>query len=154
MINIIQRHNGIIVDFFGDAILVFFEPFSSSMEDTAQHCIQCATDMQNEMHRFNRKMKNKNLPELHMGIGINTGQVIVGNIGSETRAKYGIVGSAVNITSRIQAKADGREIIVSDAVYQYLKNELRIKKSFSTTMKGIDLPMMLHVLETKSDSFL
>ncbi|MBU0464723.1 MAG: HAMP domain-containing protein [Proteobacteria bacterium] len=151
MIAIIQRYNGIIVDFFGDAILVFFEPFSSSMEDTAQHCIQCATDMQNEMNRFNRKMKNKNLPELNMGIGINTGQVIVGNIGSESRAKYGIVGSAVNITSRIQAKAEEKEIIVSDAVYNYLKNEPRIKKSFSTTMKGIDHPMTLHVIEPKSE---
>ena len=151
MIAIIQRYNGIIVDFFGDAILVFFEPFSSSMEDTAQHCIQCATDMQNEMNRFNRKMKNKNLPELNMGIGINTGQVIVGNIGSESRAKYGIVGSAVNITSRIQAKAEEKQIIVSDAVYNYLKNELRIKKSFSTTMKGIDHPMTLHVIEPKSE---
>jgi len=151
MIAIIQRYNGIIVDFFGDSILVFFEPFSSSMEDTAKHCIQCATDMQNEMNRFNRKMKNKNLPELNMGIGINTGQVIVGNIGSESRAKYGIVGSAVNITSRIQAKAEKKQIIVSDAVYNYLKNELRIKKSFSTTMKGIDHPMTLHVIESKSD---
>jgi len=149
MINIIQRYNGIIVDFFGDAILVFFEPFSSSIEDTALHCIQCATDMQNEMHLFNQKMKNKNLPELNMGIGINTGQVIVGNIGSESRAKYGIVGSAVNITSRIQEKAAEKEIIVSDAIYTYLKNELQIKRSFTTTMKGIDHPMTLHVIEQK-----
>ncbi len=151
MINIIQRYNGIIVDFFGDAILVFFEPYSSSMKDTVLHCIQCAADMQNEMRLFNQKMKNKNLPELNMGIGINTGQVIVGNIGSESRAKYGIVGSAVNITSRIQAKAAVKEIIVSDAVYTYLKNELQIKKSFRATMKGIDHPMTLHVIEPKSD---
>ena len=150
MINIIQRYNGIIVDFFGDAILVFFEPFSNSMEDTAQHCIQCATEMQNEMHVFNQKMEIEDLPELNMGIGINTGQVIVGNIGSESRAKYGIVGSAVNITSRIQAKADKKQIIVSDAVFKYLKNELHIEKSFSTTMKGIDQPMTLHVIKQKS----
>ena len=149
MIAIIQRYNGIIVDFFGDSILVFFEPFSRSMEDTTLLCIQCAADMQNEMHRFNQKMKHKNLPELNMGIGINTGQVIVGNIGSESRAKYGIVGSAVNITSRIQAKAEEKEIVVSDSVYTYLKNELRIKRSFTATMKGIDHPMTLHVIEKK-----
>jgi len=74
-------------------------------------------------------MKKENFPELNMGIGINTGQVIVGNIGSESRAKYGIVGSAVNITSRIQAKAEEKQIIVSDAVYNYLKNELHIKST-------------------------
>lgn len=149
MINIIQKYNGIIVDFFGDAILVFFEPFSSSMKETALHCIQCAADMQNEMNRFNQKMKTKQLPELNMGIGINTGQVIVGNIGSESRAKYGIVGSAVNITSRIQAEAAEKEIIVSDAVYTYLKNDLKIKKTFTVTLKGIDYPMTLHVIDPK-----
>lgn len=153
MINIIQRYNGIIVDFYGDAILVFFEPFSESMEDTIRHCIQCAHDMQDQMLAFNKEMKNKMLPELDMGIGINSGQVIVGNIGSEKRAKYGIVGSAVNITSRIQAKADRQEIVVSDAVYKYMKDEITIKKSMSVKLKGVDSEMKIHVLSRASNYF-
>jgi class 3 adenylate cyclase/rRNA processing protein Gar1 len=151
MIQIIQRYNGIIVDFFGDSILVFFEPFSEPLEDAIWHCTQCAIDMQNEMHIFNNKMKNRQLPELNMGIGINAGQVIVGNIGSEKRAKYGIVGSAVNITSRIQAKAKKQEIVISDTVYSYIKNRINILKSFTATMKGIDHPMTLHVMDKKPD---
>ena len=147
MITIIQKHKGIIVDFFGDSILVFFEPFSDSLTDTIKDCIQCAKDMQEEMHLFNKKMKSRQLPELNMGIGVNTGEVIVGNIGSESRAKYGIVGSAVNITSRIQAKANAREIVISDAVYKYLKNEINIQRSFDTSMKGVDHPMTLHLIK-------
>ncbi len=147
MIKIIQEHNGIIVDFFGDAILVFFEPLSGSTSDTSLCCIQCASRMQSEMAAFNKKMQEEKLPGLGMGIGINAGQVIVGNIGSDTRAKYGVVGSAVNITSRIQAKAEKKEIIISESVYHYTKDQIQIKKTFSTELKGVDEPMSLRIIE-------
>jgi class 3 adenylate cyclase len=150
MITIIQKYNGIIVDFFGDSILVFFEPFSDPFGDTIRHCVDCAYGMQEQMQVFNQEMRSKGLPELHMGIGINSGQVIVGNIGSKTRAKYGIVGSAVNITSRIQAKAGEKEIIVSDAAYQLIKNEVSIKTTFNETLKGVDSPITLHIMDNPS----
>jgi class 3 adenylate cyclase len=150
MITIIQKYNGIIVDFFGDSILVFFEPFSDPFGDTIRHCVHCAYGMQEQMQVFNQEMRSKGLPELHMGIGINSGQVIVGNIGSKTRAKYGIVGSAVNITSRIQAKAGEKEIIVSDAAYQLIKNEVSIKTTFNETLKGVDSPITLHIMDNPS----
>jgi len=137
MINIIQSHHGIIVDFFGDAILVFFQPLSRTIEDTILTSIQCASDMQKQMAIFNMEMEDKRLPKLFMGIGINAGQVIVGNIGSEKRAKYGIVGSAVNLTSRIQAKAKANEIIISEAVYKKIGDGLEIQKTFKTDLKGV-----------------
>ena len=146
MIHIIQKHNGIIVDFLGDAILVFFEPLSDSLKDTIHNCINCASDMQNEMQSFNKKMKSKNLPELNMGIGINTGPVIVGNIGSKIRAKYGIVGSAVNITSRIQAKAKANEIVISESVYKQMKDSITIQRSFEAELKGVDSALNLYVI--------
>jgi class 3 adenylate cyclase len=147
MIKIIQDHNGIIVDFFGDAILVFFEPLSGAAADTALCCVQCAARMQSEMKTFNDEMQKQKLPGLAMGIGINAGQVIVGNIGSDTRAKYGVVGSAVNITSRIQAKAEKQEIVISESVYQYTKDQLHIKKTFSAELKGVDEPVTLRIIE-------
>jgi len=147
MIKIIQEHNGIIVDFFGDAILVFFEPLYGSISDTSLCCIQCASRMQFEMAAFNKKMQREKLPVLGMGIGINAGPVIVGNIGSDTRAKYGVVGSAVNITSRIQAKAEKQEIIVSESVYHYTKDQIQIKKTFSAELKGVEAPMTLRIIE-------
>lgn len=147
MIQIIQDHNGIIVDFFGDAILVFFEPLSGATADTVFCSVQCASRMQSEMKSFNKKMQAKQLPELGMGIGINAGQVIVGNIGSDTRAKYGVVGSAVNLTSRIQAEAGKQEIIISESVFQYLEGHLHIQKTFSAKLKGVDEPVRLRVIE-------
>ncbi len=147
MIKIIQDYNGIIVDFFGDSILVFFEPLSGSASDSVLCAIQCASRMQSEMRVFNKSMQEKQLPELGMGIGINAGPVIVGNIGSDTRAKYGVVGSAVNITSRIQAKAESREIIISESVYHYTKDQVQIIKTFSAKLKGVDEPMKLRIIE-------
>lgn len=148
MIKIIQDHKGIIVDFFGDSILVFFEPFSESTADTVLRCTQCASQMQFQMGTFNNEMQEKSLPELGMGIGINAGQVIVGNIGSETRAKYGIVGSAVNITSRIQAIAEKQEIVLSEPVFRYLEGKFPIKKTLTAKLKGVDHPMTLYVMDT------
>ena len=89
MIEIIDAHKGIIVDFFGDGILVFFEPRNHSlpetaMGDTVRNAIRCAVEMQRKMVRFNGEVQAKGIPEIEMGIGIHTGQVIVGNIGSES----------------------------------------------------------------------
>lgn len=147
MINIIQRHDGIIVDFFGDAILVFFDPLSDTLENTLHRCISCAYDMQKQMKSFNTKMAEKNLGPLEMGIGINSGPVIMGNIGSETRSKYGIVGSTVNVTNRIQARAKGNEIVISESVYKKQKPDLDILKSFQVQLKGVGSKMTLFVLK-------
>jgi len=147
MIAIIQEHNGIIVDFFGDAILVFFDPLSDSVSNTCLCALQCAARMQAEMGHFNRRMTEENLPELSMGIGINAGPVIVGNIGSKTRAKYGIVGSAVNITSRIQAKAKENEVVISDTIFHYTKPQVLITKTFAAQLKGVEEPLTLRVVK-------
>ena len=152
IIEVIDAHKGIIVDFLGDGILVFFEPRESAllktaMKDTLRTAIQCAVKMQRQMVLFNQNIKKKEIPEIHMGIGIHTGQVIVGNLGSETRKKYGIVGSVVNLTSRIQATAWADEILISHAVYTHLKQELGLLRSFDAVFKGVDAPVKLHVLD-------
>ena len=136
MIKIIQAYNGIIVDFFGDDILVFFDPLSRSAENTALCCLECACRLQDEMAVFNQEIWQEGLPELAMGIGINAGQVIVGNIGSDTRAKYGVVGSAVNIISRIQATAKANEVVISDSVFHYTKDRVPVIKTFTAQLRG------------------
>jgi adenylate cyclase len=148
MIEVIQRHKGIIVDFYGDGILVFFDPLEGHIIKEVQHAIHCGLEMQQSMMLFNKEMRSENLPELQTGIGINVGDAIVGNIGSATRTKYGIVGAAVNITQRIQAEAKGGEVIISDSAYGFLKNDLKIKQSFSAQLKGVDGKMDLHIVES------
>jgi adenylate cyclase len=155
MIEVIQRHKGVIVDFYGDGILVFFDPLEGHVKKEVRRAIHCGLEMQQSMTLFNEEMKSKHLPELQTGIGINVGDAVVGNIGSATRTKYGIVGSAVNITQRIQAEAKGGEVIISDSAYGFLKNDLKIKQSFSTQLKGVDEKMNLHIVESiqnKSES--
>lgn len=89
----------------------FFDPFDEPVEPMIQKAVLCAFSMQNSMKAFNREMAGENLPSLGMGIGVNAGEVVVGNIGSETRAKYGIVESPLNHTQRIQSKAESGEVI-------------------------------------------
>lgn len=147
VIEIIQKHKGIIVDFYGDGMLAFFDPLNGSILSSIRDALFCAFQMQNKMGEFNKKNLSKGLPNLNIGIGINCGEVVVGNIGSETRAKYGIVGAPVNITNRIQSVANPGEVIISDSLYDYMKEELSIKKSFQAKLKGVEEISTLHVLE-------
>ncbi len=142
MIQIIQSNQGIIVDFFGDAILVFFDPLDTPVNGAAQKAAACAFAMQESMTAVNRDLASKGLPQLSMGIGMHTGPVVVGNIGSDTRVKYGIVGSAVNITSRIQARAGRGEILVSAELLD-LFADITVSRSFTAQLTGIQAPMVL-----------
>jgi class 3 adenylate cyclase len=151
VIGVIKRHQGIIVDFFGDGVLVFFDPLDGPVEPTIHRAVQCAMEMQNAMGPCNEEMKKERLPEIKMGIGLNAGQVVVGNIGSETRAKYGIVGSAVNLTQRIQQVAKGGEVIVTNSIYRYSREHLNIKKSFDVQLKGVQERITLYQIESFQD---
>jgi adenylate cyclase len=71
---------------------------------------------------------------------------VVGNIGSETRAKYGIVGAAVNLTHRIQSQARGGEVVISEATYRQIPEEIVVQRSFRTVLKGIHDPSNLYVV--------
>lgn len=147
MIEVIKKHRGIIVDFYGDGVLAFFDPLDEPIGPIIHRGIQCALEMQNAMKGLNAKIRTVGLPQLEIGIGLNAGQVVVGNIGSETRAKYGIVGSAVNLTQRIQEMAHGQEVVISDSIYQHAKESLVIKKSFEVQLRGFQEPVKLHVVE-------
>jgi class 3 adenylate cyclase len=149
LIQVIQKHNGIIVDFFGDSILVFFDPLDGPVEPMIRKSVACAFEIQDAIRDFNTEIKGEGFPELLTGIGINAGEVVVGNVGSETRAKYGIVGSAVNMTHRIQSRADGGEVVVSESVYQRISGEMGLKtcRSFTVPLKGIKGEVRLHVVD-------
>ncbi|MBN1105446.1 MAG: HAMP domain-containing protein [Deltaproteobacteria bacterium] len=147
MMEPIQAHRGIIVDFFGDALLVFFDPIDGPVQPVLRSAVRCALEMQAAMDPFNAEMKTSGLPEFQMGIGIHAGDVVVGNIGSEYRAKYGIVGTAVNMTERIQSTAKGGEVVISDSALARLPAHIGIRSSFTAELKGIRGEVKLHVLE-------
>jgi adenylate cyclase len=144
MIEVIQTHRGIIVDFLGDAILAFFDPLDGPMGPVVQRAINCALNLQQGMEAEN--LAESEHPALHMGIGLHAGEVVVGNIGSESRAKYGIIGSAVNLTHRIQGQAQGGEVMISEMVFQHCEKTVAVLRSFETKLKGIAHPVTLYVL--------
>jgi len=136
MTEIIFKYEGTIDEIIGDAILVIFgAPFSKS--DDAQRAIACALEMQLAMNEVNANNKEMNFPELSMGIGINTGEVIVGNIGSSRRAKYGVLGTNVNLTSRIESYTLGGQILISEQTKNACSDKLRIDKELRVTPKGL-----------------
>jgi adenylate cyclase len=146
MVEVLRRHHGIIVDFLGDAILAFFDPLDGPLAPVVREALECALEMQQAMLGVNIAGLDYQLPPLRMGIGLHVGEVVVGNIGSETRAKYGIVGAAVNLAHRLQAQAQGGEVVVSEAVYRLVQNEVAIIREFEARLKGIREPVALYVV--------
>ena len=151
MVEELQQHRGIIVDFLGDAILAFFDPLDGPLAPTARQALECALKMQQSIKEVNVSEGASKLPPFHMGIGLHAGEVVVGNIGSESRTKYGIVGAAVNLAHRIQAQARGGEIVVSEAVYRQVQEEVVVKREFHPRLKGIQEPITLYMVEGLAD---
>jgi class 3 adenylate cyclase len=144
MIEVIQAHRGIIVDFLGDAILAFFDPLDGPLDPVAQRALDCAAQMHGAVEDEN--VTQPGYPPLHLGIGLHAGEVIVGNIGSESRAKYGIIGSAVNLTHRIQGQAQAGEVVISGELYRQSAAKPLVLRSFQTHLKGIKEPVNLYVV--------
>ena len=105
-------------------------------EDTAERAVACALGMQLAMDEVNATLRAQGLPALEMGIGVHTGEVVVGNIGSRKRAKYGVVGSHVNLTSRIETYTVGGQVLISETTAGELGDRLRTRQSFQVQPKG------------------
>jgi adenylate cyclase len=143
MADVITHHQGTIDEFMGDGILVLFGA-PTVREDDAERAIACAVGMQLAMTSVNEKMGQLGLPHLEMGIGINTGEVVVGNIGSEKRTKYGIVGDQVNLTYRIESYTVGGQIFASESTVKETGSALRIDGSREVQPKGVHQPIKIY----------
>lgn len=148
MIAVIERYRGIIVDFYGDSILVFFNGLEADVPARAMDAIKCALEMQAEMPHFMTESCTARIPVLQMGIGIHTGDVIVGNIGTESRAKYGIVGADVNLVDRIQATASAGKIVISEKTYEMIADQLNVSLKFNACLKGVEDQKQLYEIES------
>jgi class 3 adenylate cyclase/CheY-like chemotaxis protein len=137
MTEVIIGYGGTIDEFIGDAILVLFGA-PRAMENHAERAVACAIEMQSAMASVNELNVQAGLPSVETGIGINTGEVVIGNIGSETRSKYGVVGHHVNFTSRIESYAQGGQRLVSERTQQSCKGILEYNLAMTVEPKGID----------------
>jgi len=142
MVKVIMECQGTINEFMGDAIFVIFGA-PMSREDDAEWAVACAVGMQLAMASVNEQNRHEGLPDVEMGIGVHTGEVVVGNIGSPKRMKYGVVGSDVNLTSRIQSYTIGGQILISEATRREVVPILRIEKQMEVKAKGFEEPITL-----------
>jgi adenylate cyclase len=145
MVEPIQRSGGTIDEIIGDAIFVLFGA-PLAMEDSAQRAVRCALEMQKAMDRVNAHNLEKGWPEIEMGIGLDTGEVVVGNIGSTKRSKYGVVGRTVNLTARIESFTVGGQVLVSPALMDAAKEGLILGEEIEVHAKGMREPLICREL--------
>jgi len=143
MTRVIISHGGTIDEFIGDAILALFGA-PRAMQGHAEKAVACALEMQAAMQAVNALNRQSGLPELATGIGLNTGEVIVGNIGSEQRAKYGVVGHNVNFASRVESYTNGGQVLVSDRTLEACAGLLETRGEMSVRPKGFDEDVRIH----------
>ena len=143
MIVIIERCHGTVIEFLGDGIFVVFgAPEDDSLH--ADHAVACALEMQNAMKGVNEWNAANGYPVLEMGIGINSGDVVTGNIGCSVRMKYGSIGPAVNVAGRIEAQTVGKQVLISERTKKMLQQPVRFRGTFSMTLKGICEPVTIY----------
>ncbi len=145
MADVILAHDGTIDEFIGDSVLGFFGA-PVARPDDARRAVACALAMQKGMERVNRRNSDEGLPSVEMGIAVHTGEVVVGNIGSEKRAKYGAVGSHVNLTARIESYTCGGQVLISERTLREAGGGVVTGGSLSVRAKGFPEPIRVHDL--------
>ena len=143
MTEAIAPYQGTIDEFIGDAILVLFGA-PIYREDDAARAVASAIAMQLAMRSVNQKLTQMELPEIAMGIGINTGEVVAGNIGSQSRAKYAVVGNHVNLTARIESYTVGGQILISETTYKEVQEIAKTNGSMEVEPKGVSHPIAIY----------
>jgi class 3 adenylate cyclase len=136
MNEVIDAHGGVIIEFLGDAILAVFGA-PSALDGHPERAVRCAMAMRDALAVFNQRMdaegrapwKAKNMAELGQRIGIHSGEVVAGNLGSRVRVKYAVIGDAVNVASRCEAlnKTLGTDILCTSVTWERLPDDLRSK---------------------------
>ena len=140
MTEIVDTYGGTVNEFYGDGLLAFFGAPVARV-DHEKIAVQCALAMRSAMEEVNRRNRESGLPLIGMGLAINSGEVIVGNIGSEKRFKYGVIGSAVNIASRLQGSAENGKILVTRSCADAAGEEFNFSDYQQISVKGLSRPL-------------
>jgi len=140
MVTIVERYNGTVDKYIGDALMVLFgAPLAK--EDDPDRAVQAAFAMRSELARLNAEMNHasrKKFSPIRIGIGIHTGEVVAGSIGSANRLEYTVIGDAVNLASRIEGltKQFKTDILISEATVNKLKGNYPLTRLRRTKVKG------------------
>lgn len=139
---IIARHQGCIVDFIGDAVLAVF----GAPKDNPKHAwdaVQTALEAQEQLNAINRDRQKRGMPSLRIGVGIHTGEVLAGIVGSGERKKFGITGDTVNTGSRVEGlnKEFSTTILITRETLESVNGKFRVRRCGEVKVKGRDKPV-------------
>ncbi len=141
--DLIEKYNGKIDKLMGDSILVTFGLEDPSDKDV-ENAIACAVEMQLAMGELNEANKSMGMPEIYQGIGINHGNVVVGDLGSTQYSENTIIGEGVNLTARIEAHCLRGQILISEQTLDVAKDFVEVSPPNSVDVKGAKEPLLLY----------
>lgn len=147
MVEAVFNHEGTLDKFIGDALMaVFGAPLP--LDNHPWMAVQSALDMRRRLAEFNQRRIVKEQPQIHIGIGISSGEVVSGNIGSQKRMDYTVIGDGVNLSSRLESvtKEYGCDIILSEFTYQLCRDHIWVRELDKIRVKGKHQPVNIYEL--------
>jgi len=139
MVEVVMRHEGTLDKYIGDAILaVYGAPLSAGPAMDALQAARTAVEMREELAKLQEGWRARGRPPIKIGIGLNSGDVIVGNIGSPRRMEYTVIGDVVNVACRVEAlnKEFGTDILITESVYELIRDYAEVELLESRTLRG------------------
>jgi len=149
MVECVEKTNGIIDKFIGDAVMAHWGTASTSgtPQEDALNCVKAALLMRVALYNINKNREQENMgnPPISIGCGINTGIVTAGQIGSDLRMEYTVIGDAVNLASRVEAlnKPLGTDILITEDTWNMVKDQIIAEEMPPVTVKGKEKPVRL-----------
>lgn len=135
MIEVVFKFNGTLDKIIGDELMVLYGvPIKT--DNDAQSAVNSALEMMATLRRFNNEMESKGYPKLQIGIGVNAGQVVCGNIGSKRQMNYTVIGDPVNLAARLCSHAKPGEIVISKSVFEQLNDSVGFEEKTPIFVKG------------------
>ncbi|MBD3272587.1 MAG: CHASE2 domain-containing protein [Elusimicrobia bacterium] len=144
MTDMVYKHGGTLDKFIGDAVMAFWGA-PTPQPDHAQRAVLCAIDMIDELHVLQEKWRSEGRHVIDIGVGINTGDAVVGNMGSHERMDYTVIGDNVNLASRLEGlnKQYKSNIIISAATYELVKDMIEVKDLGKSIVKGKEIEISI-----------
>jgi adenylate cyclase len=141
----VQKNGGMVDKYIGDAMMAIFNA-PLDLPDHENIAITCAKDIQLNMEELNTELKEKGLPPVAIGVGINSGEAVIGNMGSESRFDYTAIGDAVNTAARLESatKEVGCDVLIGDNTKKSCNFELKLLKPIK--VKGKEKPLEIYTI--------
>jgi adenylate cyclase len=147
MVGVVMSEDGVVDKYIGDAIMAVFGAPVPKAGD-AVNAVRAAVRMRRGLVELNERLRARGLPPLRTGIGIHTGEVVAGNIGSERRMEYTVIGDAVNLASRLESSTKELhvDVLVSQDTYDLVKDVVVARPVKEITVKGRAQPVMTYAI--------